>query len=169
MFFFRNYYKLRQLLRFLEDIYRVNDDPNESDSSNYDVLERTTLKLLKLIKIIICVLFVAVFCTLIILTILAHYRILYLPFYLPGLDNSTIYGFRILFVFDIVCLFFAVNGVLYSDLMAVIFIYHIHPLALMLQKNSLILNRKIELAGGKSVKVKRWLLNMAKMHTEFFW
>lgn len=154
---------------FLEKVYMDNNKCGV-DGSSYDILDNSSIILLKLVKAFIILLgFTLIVCYSMETLAYLNGKLL-VAFYLPGLDESTIYGLTILYVFQMLCTSLAVLGSIASELFVFILTFHMWPLCDIFRRKTSELNTMLNAhKRTPQLNIKQHLINIAKMHQDLQW
>lgn len=169
MVYFKFHPRIRSILRFLEKLYL--DNRSRANRSHFDIMDEATHTLLKLVNCFLVAMFLCFTCEIGFGIVYFCHGKTIVPVQLPGVDPSSTVGFYVLSSYHLASVVFALNSVYYGDMLFGIWIFFLCPMSKIIHRNVHILNEMLTTQNttGRRAMISKWLLNIVKMHNDFYW
>lgn len=159
--------RTKAIIKFVHEVYEKNID--QDGHSHYEILSKSTRILLTLeVGFISYIIVSAIIGWFVVLFTWLKYKKILLIIYIPFVDENTEIGLFIHILFDLCCVFMAAVGTIASDLQLCILSFHLWTMTKILQRTVSDFNDLFNSKRTKYATKQLWLLNVAKMHIDYY-
>lgn len=159
--------RTKSIIKFVHEVY--NSNGKRDDHSNYEILAKSTRTLLTLEICFICFVLIPVsFAASVVFFNWWWYDRNLLTIFIPFVDENTDIGSLVHLVYHLLCILMCGVGTVGSDLQLCILSFHLWTLTKILRKSASDFNRLVSLQQTKYACKHSWLLNLAKMHIDYY-